>query len=265
MTTDLLFHKTYLHPTSQEWVVFVHGAGGSSSLWFKQIKDYRQHYNLLLLDLRGHGRSKQAAKSLLPKHYSFQDVTTDILDLMDHLQIEKAHFVALSLGTILVRNLAEIAPERVQSMVMGGAITRLNMRSKVLVKLGDWSKNVIPYMWLYNLFAYIIMPQKGQKESRHLFIREAKKLCQSEFKKWFTLSSNVNPLMRYFREKELDIPTLYLMGELDYMFIRPVKEMVQKHKSSELHEIPDCGHVCNVENSSEFNLHSLAFIKQNPY
>lgn len=28
----VLFHKTYLHPTSQEWVVFVHGAGGSSSI-----------------------------------------------------------------------------------------------------------------------------------------------------------------------------------------------------------------------------------------
>ncbi len=41
----VLFHKTYLHPTSQEWVVFVHGAGGSSSIWFKQIKAYRQHFN----------------------------------------------------------------------------------------------------------------------------------------------------------------------------------------------------------------------------
>ncbi|NAW52797.1 alpha/beta hydrolase, partial [Vibrio sp. V41_P2S12T139] len=28
MTQPLLFHKTYLHPTSNEWVVFVHGAGG---------------------------------------------------------------------------------------------------------------------------------------------------------------------------------------------------------------------------------------------
>ncbi|EKO3899275.1 alpha/beta hydrolase, partial [Vibrio metschnikovii] len=37
MSQSLLFHKVYRHPTSREWVVFVHGAGGSSSIWFKQI------------------------------------------------------------------------------------------------------------------------------------------------------------------------------------------------------------------------------------
>ncbi|MFA0678701.1 alpha/beta hydrolase, partial [Vibrio sp. 10N.222.51.A6] len=31
MSESLLFHKTFTHPTSDEWVVFVHGAGGSSS------------------------------------------------------------------------------------------------------------------------------------------------------------------------------------------------------------------------------------------
>ncbi|WP_086984012.1 alpha/beta fold hydrolase [Vibrio aphrogenes] len=262
MTPDILFHKTYQHPTSQEWVVFVHGAGGSSSLWFKQIKDYRQHYNLLLIDLRGHGRSNQLLKGLISKQYSFQDVTLDIINVLNHLNIAKAHFVALSLGTILVRNLAELAPQRVQTMVLGGAITRLDARSKILVKIGDWSKNIIPYMWLYQLFAYIVMPQKGQKQSRHLFIREAKKLCQKEFKKWFKLSADVNPMMRYFRDRELNIPTLYLMGEMDYMFLRPVKEMVKKHKFSQLLEIPDCGHVCNIEKPIEFNQYSLAFIQQ---
>ncbi len=66
---------------------------------------------------------------------------------------------------------------------------------------------------------------------------------------------------RYFKERELPIPTLYLMGEKDYMFIKPVKEMVAEHKSSRLLEIKDCGHVCNVENPDEFNRHSIAFIK----
>jgi pimeloyl-ACP methyl ester carboxylesterase len=37
---------------------FVHGAGGSSSIWFKQIRDFQKQYNVLLLDLRGHGESK---------------------------------------------------------------------------------------------------------------------------------------------------------------------------------------------------------------
>ena len=262
MTQPLLFHKTYLHSTSKEWVVFVHGAGGSSSIWFKQIKAYKQHFNLLLIDLRGHGKSNQLLKELMTSRYTFTAVTQDILKVIDHLKIQSAHFVGMSLGTIIVRNLAELASERVRSMVLGGAVTRLNSRSHILVRLGNFGKHILPYMWLYKLFAYIVMPQKNQRESRHLFIREAKKLCQKEFKRWFILAADVNPLMRYFKDRELPIPTLYLMGDRDYMFIKPVKEMVAVHKLSVLREIPDCGHVCNVERPDDFNQHSIEFIKQ---
>ncbi|HBC2026318.1 TPA: alpha/beta hydrolase [Vibrio cholerae] len=258
----VLFHKTYLHPTSQEWVVFVHGAGGSSSIWFKQIKAYRQHFNLLLIDLRGHGKSNQLLRDWIANRYTFKTVTLDVLKVLDHLKIQSAHFVGMSLGTIIVRNLAELATHRVNSMVLGGAVTRLNARSQVLVKLGHLSKHLIPYMWLYRLFAYIVMPQRSQKESRHLFIREAQKLCQKEFKRWFTLTAEVNPLMRYFRDRELPIPTLYLMGEKDYMFIHPVKEMVALHAQSELYEIPNCGHVCNVEQPELFNQRFIEFIQR---
>ncbi|ELH7809597.1 alpha/beta hydrolase [Vibrio harveyi] len=262
MTQPLLFHKTYIHPTSKEWVVFVHGAGGSSSIWFKQVKAYKQHFNLLLIDLRGHGKSNQLLKELMTSRYTFTAVTQDILKVLDHLKIQSAHFVGMSLGTIIVRNLAELASERVRSMVLGGAVTRLNTRSQILVKLGNLGKHILPYMWLYKLFAYIVMPQKNQRESRHLFIREAKKLCQKEFKRWFILAADVNPLMKYFKDRELPIPTLYLMGDRDYMFIKPVKEMVAVHKQSVLREIPDCGHVCNVERPDDFNQHSIEFIKQ---
>ncbi len=117
-------------------------------------------------------------------------------------------------------------------------------------------------MWLYRLFAYIVMPQRSQKESRHLFIREAKKLCQKEFKRWSTLAADVNPLMRYFKDQDIPIPTLYLMGDKDYMFIQPVKEMVKVHEQSALIEIPNCGHVCNVEKPEAFNKQSIAFIQQ---
>jgi pimeloyl-ACP methyl ester carboxylesterase len=262
MSKELLFYKTYHHSTSNEWVVFIHGAGGSSSIWFKQIKEYRKHFNLLLIDLRGHGKSNQLIRDLLDNRYTFKTVTMDILQVLDHLNIKHAHLVGMSLGTIIVRNVAELAPQKVSSMVLGGAITRLNIRSQILVTLGNLSKHFIPYMWLYKLFAYIVMPQRNQKESRHLFIREAKKLCQKEFKRWFILAADVNPLMRYFKDRELPIPTLYLMGELDYMFIQPVKEMVAVHRASQLVQIPNCGHVCNVEQPDLFNYHSIEFIKK---
>ncbi len=41
----------------EEWVVFVHGIGGSTKTWSKQIDAFSEQYNLLLLDLPGHGQN----------------------------------------------------------------------------------------------------------------------------------------------------------------------------------------------------------------
>jgi pimeloyl-ACP methyl ester carboxylesterase len=255
----MLQHKTYAGGPEREWVVFVHGAGGSSSIWFKQIRDFREHFNVLLIDLRGHGDSKRPTPPVEP--YTFQEVSAEILEVLDHLEIPSAHFVGVSLGTILIRTVGEIAPDRVRSMVMAGAITRLNLRSRVLVALGSAVKRFVPYMWLYSLFAWIIMPKRRHAQSRLLFIREAKKLAQKEFLRWWTLTNEVNPLLRFFEENELPIRTLYLMGEEDHMFLPPVRHLVRRHaRSSTLRVLEDSGHVVNVDRPDLFNRFAIDFI-----
>lgn len=257
----MLYYKTYRHANPDaEWVVFVHGAGGSSSIWFKQIKAYKEDYNVLLADLRGHGKSKGMLQKYYDDEYSFELAARDILDVLDDADIEAAHFVGVSLGTIIIRSISEMQPKRVQSMVMCGAIMRLNVRSRFLVSMGHLFKKVVPFMWLYKLFAWIILPRKRHSESRNLFIREAKKLYKKEFVKWFNLTKDINPLLKYFREKELKIPTLYIMGSEDHLFLPPVKKMVGDHTKSILKEVKECGHVVNVEQPNTFNRISLNFL-----
>ena len=164
-----------------------------------------------------------------------------------------------------MRTLCEIAPQRVSSLVMGGAVTRLNIRSKVLVGVGNATKRIIPYMWLYKLFAWIIMPRKRNQESRILFANQAKKLCQKEFIRWFKLTYKLNPLLKYFNENDTRLPTLYLMGNEDYMFLPQVMDLVTKHSNAYLRVIPDCGHVCNVEQPDVFNRMAMEFIDSNSF
>lgn len=257
----MLFYKTYKHSSSREWVVFIHGAGGSSVVWHKQIRDFRKDFNLLLIDLRGHGKSVDHIKNIWKEEYTFPAVTKDIIEVLDHLDIPPAHFLGVSLGTILARQLAEMEPHRVRSLVMAGAITRLNITSRILVYLGNTFKSIVPYMWLYSLFAWIIMPRRHHAESRNLFIREAQRLCQKEFIRWFKMTKDINPILRYFKEKDLEIPTLYIMGEEDIMFLEPVKKIVKEHKLSLLKIVKACGHVVNVEQPEVFNELSLHFLK----
>lgn len=249
----MINYTTYLHATSDKWVTFVHGAGGSSSIWHKQVREFKNHFNILLLDLRGHGDSKPHLKDAFNDKYTFDSITKDIVEVIDHEKIALSHFIGISLGTILIRNLAEKYPDRVESMIMGGAIMKLNFRSQVLMRLGIVLKSVVPYIWLYKFFAFVIMPNKNHKESRSLFVREAKKLYQKEFIRWFKLTAEINPLLRFFRSMEINIPTLYVMGEEDYLFLPTIRKIVDSHTTSELFVVENCGHVVNVEQPIVFN------------
>jgi len=130
---------------------------------------------------------------------------------------------------------------------------KLNFRSQLLMRLVNIFKSVVPYIWLYRFFAFMIMPHSNHRESRLLFVQEAKKLCQKEFLRWYKLTSEINPLLRLFRSKNIKIPTLYVMGGEDYLFLPSIKKMVQKHKNSSLLLIEHCGHVVNVEQAEIFN------------
>ncbi|MBZ9620345.1 alpha/beta fold hydrolase [Psychroflexus lacisalsi] len=257
----MIHHSVYRHENSPEWVTFVHGAGGSSSIWFKQLRAFKSQFNVLLLDLRGHGNSNPKLQDSLDENYTFDAITGDIVEVLDINNIEKSHFIGISLGTILIRNLAENFPNRVSSMIMGGAIMKMNVRSRFLMNVGVIFKSVVPYMILYKLFAFIIMPRRNHKKSRNLFVNEAKKLYQKEFIRWFKLTSEINPLLKFFRQKAINIPSLYMMGEQDYLFLPAVRKISETHKEAKLFVIKNCGHVVNVEQPKVFNSKVIGFIQ----
>lgn len=256
----MLHFKTFLRKETSSWVTFVHGAGGSSAIWHKQIKDFKKEYNILLIDLRGHGKSKNKIYDKL-KSYTFDSISDEIIEVLDYLKILKTHFIGISLGTIIIREIAERFPQRCKSLILGGAVMKLNFRGQVLMRLGVLLKSVIPYLLLYKFFAIIIMPRKKHRESRNLFINEAKKLYQKEFKRWFTLVSEVNPLLALFRIKDSGIPTLYIMGEEDHMFLPSITKLVRNHLSSTLYIIPECGHVVNLERPQIFNMQVINYLR----
>ena len=95
----MIYHRKFIHPKAKTWVVFIHGAGGSNVVWFRQLKELKKQFNVLLVDLRGHGKSKPSI-SESDQNYSFDDVAIDIIQIMDVLKIKKAHFVGISLPVV---------------------------------------------------------------------------------------------------------------------------------------------------------------------
>ena len=96
----MLSYSVFPNKNSKKWVTFIHGAGGSSSIWFRQIRAFKAEFNVLLIDLRGHGNSKITSKDNTKQEYTFDFITNDIVEVLQHLQITKSHFIGISMGTI---------------------------------------------------------------------------------------------------------------------------------------------------------------------
>lgn len=242
-----------------EWVVFVHGAGGSSAIWFRQVRAFQDAHNVLMVDLRGHGGSQLDEDVARRLTYSFDAVAREVVAVLDEEGVGAAHFVGISLGTIVIRQIGEVVPARVRSMTMGGAVVRLNLRSRFLVGVGTAVRRFVPFLWLYKLLAWIIMPRRRHRTSRLLFVREAERVARREFLRWWKLTAEVNPLLRLFRERDPDIPTLYVMGAEDHLFLPTVRRVAEAHEA-ELAVVEDSGHVVNLDQPEVFNRLVLDFL-----
>jgi len=254
-----MLHHTLYPATnnSKKWITFIHGAGGSSSIWFNQVRFFKSYFNVLLIDLRGHGRSAASPEGT---QYTFDKIIEDLIEVLDHNKINKSHFVGISLGSILIQKMLFKYQSRVEKIGLGGAILNLNFQSRVLMFFGNLTQSILPFIWIYTFFAYVIMPYRNHRKSRVLFIREAKKLSQNEFKRWYKLTKKILPLLEKIRSYKVKTPVLYIMGKEDYMFLPFVKEMVQAHESSSLITLSDSGHVVNIDQPEQFNNNLLTFL-----
>ena len=156
----MLNYTIYENKETTKWVTFIHGAGGSSSMWFRQIRSFKEKFNVLLIDLSGHGKSKSRFHENSKEGYTFELITGEIVEVLNSLSIEKSHFIGVSLGTIIVRDLADRYPNLVESLVLAGAILKFNIRSNMLMIFGNILRSIVPYILLYKLEAFIIMPKK---------------------------------------------------------------------------------------------------------
>lgn len=256
----LLYYETHQQPNHEEWLLFVHGAGGSTRTWKRQITQLGAHYNLLVIDLPGHGQNKDRQLNIAT--YTFESIASKIWEVVNQLQINKIHLVGISLGTILCLQMRLLQPDRVSSLILPGAIIRLNTTLRVLANVSLVLAKVIGYRNFYKLSAYIMMPRGNHKNSRDIFIKESKALTVESFKKWTNLYFHLNHTLTHFFKAPSKIPHLLIMGNQDYLFLSHAKAYAALHQNASISVIPNCGHVVSIEQSEIFNKTCLSYLAQ---
>jgi pimeloyl-ACP methyl ester carboxylesterase len=92
-------------------VLLLHGGLANANYWGDQVPALAQHYRVVVMDSRGHGRSSRDARP-----FGYDLMASDVLGLMDFLKIQKAAIVGWSDGAIIGLDIAIHHPERLSKL-----------------------------------------------------------------------------------------------------------------------------------------------------
>ena len=101
-------------------VVFTGSLGTDITMWQPQSARLREHFRTLRYEIRGHGRS-----AVPPGPYSMDDLGSDLIALLDRLEIGRASLCGLSIGGMISMWAAAHAPERIERVVLCCTSARL--------------------------------------------------------------------------------------------------------------------------------------------
>ena len=94
-----------------EPVLLLHGGLANANYWGHQVRALQRHYQVIVMDSRGHGRSSRNQEP-----YGYDLMATDVVALLDHLKIKKTAIVGWSDGAIIGLDIAMKHPERVSRL-----------------------------------------------------------------------------------------------------------------------------------------------------
>lgn len=211
-------------------LVFLHGNGETHEIFEKQITFFKQYYQVIAIDTRGHGLSKNNHRPL-----SFPLLASDLKEIFDDLGIKKAHLVGFSDGGNIALQFASTHYNYIEKMLVIGANAHPN-GLKFKVKC-----------WVHKEYY--------EAKLRSLFLKKYKN------------KANVLQLMTRHPNITRDelqlikVPTLILLGDDDVITNRHIKYLNKNIKKSLVFTIPNASHFLIKEYPELFNEIALEFFK----
>jgi 3-oxoadipate enol-lactonase len=109
-----IYYRTNNFQPTRQTLVFIHGLSGSSSAWIPYEELFTNSYNILSLDLRGHGKS---AKPKAYSEYNIPHYTHDLEALFEYLGIAQCILVSHSFGSLVALEFLAQHQDRVRAAV----------------------------------------------------------------------------------------------------------------------------------------------------
>ncbi len=230
-----------------EWILFIHAAFVSHEMFRTQFEYFENKYNILAIDIIGHGQSVRTRKG-----DTIDKMSEWLSDILKTENIDKIHIAGVSLGAVLAQDFANRYPEAVRSLACFGGYDINNFDAKMKKENGAKHK----LMMLKALFSVKWFAKANRKISAYT------SQAQDEFyamnilfpQKSFMFLATLNNMVNRYKTGRRNYPLLIGCGQFD---IPMESEAIKSWKSSE----PDCkvvffenaGHCVNMDVPQEFN------------
>jgi 3-oxoadipate enol-lactonase len=96
-----------------EALVMIPGMGAGHTSWFRQLPAFKKHFKVVTFDPRSIGGSERPEQP-----YDFRSLADDVVGLMDHLAVQRAHILGQSLGGLVAQEVAMDYPDRVLKLIL---------------------------------------------------------------------------------------------------------------------------------------------------
>lgn len=236
------------------WIIFLHGVGSDHRAFDKQIHVIPRFFNILLMDIRGHGLSQPTEKV-----FSTKLVVDDLITIMNIENCNEAVLVGVSMGGSICQELAFYHSSRVKSLVLIGCILNTqtaSLAAKVLLKATPILFSMYPWSMLKKIIVNF-----GSKDIyvQNYINDNLNHINRKNFTNFFyEINKSYNCISKYKIKKEI----LLVFGEKD--IVKIIKELDLNISSSQLCSkyliIKDARHCANQDNPKAFNDALLQFL-----
>lgn len=214
-------------------LIFIHGAGSSSRVWHYQKRHFKE-YNVITLNLPGHGERAGEGRDTISDYV--EDVRKDIENLDDVVLVGHSMGGAITITYALRYSL--------KACVLAGTGAKLRVLPAILEQITKTFEETVDFILEYAVYNKTEQIMRKSKE-------EMLKTSPEVMYKDFVACNNFNVMEEI---NTLDIPTLVVCGSED--MLTPVKYaeyLAARINQSTLQVIPDCGHMLMLENPDKFN------------
>jgi pimeloyl-ACP methyl ester carboxylesterase len=221
-------------------VLLIPGLGATSRSWDPIVPELGEKFSLILPDNRDVGRSKGKRKP-----HCLSDFAADLLELLDLLQVQRAHVVGISLGGVIAQTLAVEHPSRVNRLILISTAHRFGPYLRDISMLLGQSLYRLPYA-MFQRTIELLGTAPAYYDTHADTIEERLRIARENR----SPRSAVVRQLRCLAVSEVDepyyrilSPTLILAGEYDAMIPNCYgKRMADVIPGSEFHVLPGCGH-----------------------